>query len=326
MTSLLGQDVQARTLLEAARGGRMHHGWILAGPRGIGKASFARAAARRLLAEAAGAPARGESFDLPPDNPNAKLFDAGTHPDYAELQRLEKDNGDLARNISVDQVRGLQRLLGSVPSLSGRRIVLIDSADDMERGAANALLKNLEEPPSGTLFLLVAHAPARLLPTIRSRCRMLRFAPLQEDAMRIILRRALPDSTPDELDVLAKAGEGSPGRALGYAGLGLNDMEAALTAIAADGDPGNVRRLALAKSLSGKAARPRYEALLERAPAFLAAAARRRQGATLKEALVAWEEAKHLASGAIILSLDPATVVFELCSYVARLAPLRNAA
>ena len=330
MTSLLGQEAQARTLLEGARGGRMHHGWILAGPRGIGKGSFARAAARRLLAEAAGAPEhepeQGAGFDLPPDNPNARLFDAGTHPDYAELQRLEKDNGDLARNISVDQVRGLQRLLGAVPSLSGRRIVVIDSADDMERSAANALLKNLEEPPTGTLFLLVAHAPARLLPTIRSRCRMLRFAGLNDDAMRVVLRRHLPDMSTDEVDTLTRAGDGSPGRALGYAGLGLSEIEAALTAIATDGDPTNARRLALAKSLSGKAARPRYEALLERAPAYLATMARQRQGSALRDALVAWEEAKHLAAGAIILSLDPASVVFDLCSHVARLAPHRDAA
>ncbi|RVT40709.1 AAA family ATPase [Sphingobium algorifonticola] len=326
MTSLLGQDMQARTLLEAARSGRMHHGWILAGPRGIGKAGFARAMARRMLAEAAGAPTGGDGLDLPPDNPNARLFDAGTHPDYAELQRLEKDNGDLARNISVDQVRSLQRLLGSVPSLSERRIVLIDSADDLERSAANALLKNLEEPPAGTVFLLVAHAPARLLPTIRSRCRVLRFAGLRDDAMRVVLRRHLPECSAAELDALVQAGEGSPGRALGYADLDLNSMIAALEAITADGDPGNIRRLALAKSLSGKTARPRYEAMLERAPAFLASMARQRRGAALKDALTAWEEARQLASGASVLSLDPATVVFELCTHIARLAPARQGA
>lgn len=325
MTSLLGQEAQTRTLLDAARGGRMHHGWILAGPRGVGKASFARMAARRLLAEAAGA-GTSDALELSPSDANARLFDAGTHPDYAELGRLEKDNGDLARNISVDQVRGLQRLLGSVPSLSDRRIILIDSADDMERSAANALLKNLEEPPAGTLFLLVAHAPARLLPTIRSRCRVLRFAPLDMGAMQVILRRHLADATPDELDTLARAGEGSPGRALGFAGLNLGEIEQALLSIIETGDPTNAQRLALAKRLSGKPARARYEAFLERAPAFLAAAARQREGAALKSALQAWEAAKQLASGAVILSLDPATVVFELCSHVATLAPLSRAA
>ncbi|MDX3910528.1 MAG: AAA family ATPase [Sphingobium sp.] len=327
MTSLLGHDDQAFALMEAARSGRMHHGWMLAGPRGVGKASFARAAARRLLAEAAGAEQDGGTLDWATvDHPTTRLFDAGTHPDYAELVRLEKDNGDLARNISVDQVRGLQRLLGAVPSLSARRIIVIDSADDMERGAANALLKNLEEPPAGTLFLLVTHAPARLLPTIRSRCRVLRFAPLDDSAVKTILQRHLPGVSPDELDALTRAGEGSPGRALGFAGLDLGEIEKALRAIASDGDPTNRQRLALARRLAGKAARPRYEAFLERATAFLAAAAREREGQALKSTLTAWEQAKHLASGAIILSLDPATVVFELCSHVATLADIRRAA
>lgn len=320
MTSFYGQDAQLRTMLEAAAGGRMHHGWILAGTKGIGKASFARRVALRLLAQAAG-PAPDPNSDVPDDHRIARLFDAGTHPDYVELTRLEKDNGDLARNISVDQVRGLQRLLGNAPSLSDRRIVLIDSADDMERGAANALLKNLEEPPAGTLFLLVTHAPARLLPTIRSRCRMLRFAPLDMAAMRDILRREMPAMDAAEIDALAAFGAGSPGRALGFAGLELGEVERDLTAIAAQGDPDNIRRLAMAKRLSGKAARPRYEAFLERTPAFIAHAARTREGSALRDAITAWEQARHLASGAIILSLDPATVVFELCSHVATLAP-----
>ncbi|MES2270712.1 MAG: AAA family ATPase [Pseudomonadota bacterium] len=325
MTSLLGQDMQVRTLLEAARGERMHHGWILAGPRGVGKATFARMAARRLLAEAAGALKAGDGFDLPPTESNACLFDAGTHPDYAELSRLEKDNGDLARNISVDQVRSLQRLLNKVPSLSDRRIIVIDSADDLERSAANALLKNLEEPPVGTLFLLVSHAPSRLLPTIRSRCRMLRFQSLDDEAMQVVVRRHKPDISPDELAALVLAGAGSPGRALGYAGLDLGDIEQTLLAIAASGDPTNKLRLDISRRLATKAARPRYEAFLERAPAFLAASAKCAEGSTLKSTLTTWEQAKHLASGAVILSLDPATVVFELCSHVATLASLRRA-
>lgn len=319
MTSLLGHDEQARTLLGAARSGRLHHGWILAGPRGIGKASFARAMALRLLAEAAGPAIPGEGWDVPQDHPIRRLFEADAHPDYAELFCLEKESGT-ARNITVDQIRGLQRLIQSAPSMSTRRIVVIDSADDLERGAANALLKNLEEPPAGMLFLLVSHAPGRLLPTIRSRCRTLRFGTLGDDAMRAILRAADDALTPKELDALIHAGEGSPGQALRYAGLAIADMEASLAAIAADGDPGNRQRLALAKSLSSKAMRLRYEAFLERAPAFIAAAARQRQGAELGKALDHWEAARQLASGAIILSLEPGAVVFELAGHVAALA------
>lgn len=320
MTSLLGHDAQAQAMLAAAHGGRMHHGWILAGPKGIGKAGFARALALRLLAEAAGPAVSEPGLAVPDNHPIRRLIEAGAHPDYAELSPLEKD-GVAARNISVDQVRGLHRLIQSSPSLSTRRLVVIDSADDLERGAANALLKTLEEPPADMLFLLVSHAPGRLLPTIRSRCRMLRFDPLDAGDMRAVMKSVDESLSPQEIDALVRAGQGSPGKALRYAGLNLSDIEAALNAIATQGDPGNRQRLALAKALSIKSAKPRYEAFLERVPAYLADAARQRQGAAMGDALDRWEKARQLAGGAIILSLDPAAVVFELATHVAALAP-----
>ncbi|NWK96550.1 DNA polymerase III subunit delta' [Sphingobium lactosutens] len=321
MTLLLSHDAQARTLMAAAQGGRMHHGWILAGPKGIGKGSFARALAMRLLADAAGPAIEGEGLAVPESHPTRRLIEAAAHPDYAELAPLEKD-GVTARNISVDQVRGLQRLIQSAPSLSSRRVVVIDSADDLERGAANALLKTLEEPPADMLFLLVSHAPGRLLPTIRSRCRTLRFDPLDDATMRAALRVVDDKLSPQEMDALVRAGEGSPGQALRYAGLNLSEIEQTLNSLAAQGDPGNRQRLALAKALALKSAKPRYEAFLERAPAFIAQTARVRQGPALGQALDHWEQARHLAGGAIILSLDPAAVVFELAGHVAALAPV----
>lgn len=320
MTFPLGHDAQARQMLAAARSGRMHHGWIFSGPKGIGKASFARAIAMRLLAEAAGPPIEGEGFDVPEGHPVRTLLAANAHPDYAELSLLEKD-GTLARNITVDQIRGLQRLIQSAPSLSPRRIVVIDSADDLERSAANALLKNLEEPPADMLFLLVSHAPGRLLPTIRSRCRALRFEPLDDAMMRTTLASTEAQPTEAEMRTLIAVGEGSPGKALRYAGLNLAEMEDMLQSIVAQGDHDNRRRLALAKMLSGRPARPRYEAFLERAPAFIAQAARSREGAALGKALEHWEAAKQLAGGAIILSLEPGAVVFEIAGHIAALAP-----
>ncbi|WP_420145059.1 AAA family ATPase [Sphingobium sp.] len=320
MTTLLGHDAQARLLTQAARGGRMHHGWILAGPRGIGKGSFARALALRLLADAAGPPVEEDGLFVPENHPIRRLIEAAAHPDYAELAPLEKETGT-ARNISVDQVRGLQRLIQSAPSLSSRRVVVIDAADDLERGAANALLKTLEEPPADMLFLLVSHAPGRLLPTIRSRCRTLRFDPLDAASMRAVLKATDDGLSPQEIDALVRAGDGSPGQALRYAGLNLSDIEQALASLAAQGDPGNHVRLALAKALSLKSAKPRYEAFLERAPAYIAQSARSRQGRALGVALDHWEKARHLAGGAVILSLDPAAVVFELAGHVAALAP-----
>ncbi|MEJ7927111.1 DNA polymerase III subunit delta' [Sphingobium sp. AN641] len=322
MSMLLGHDVQAAAMLDAARSGRLHHGWILAGPRGIGKASFARAMALRLLAEAAGPPPGGMGLGVPADHPVARLIASGGHPDYAELTCQVRESGDVARNISVDQVRGLHRLIHSAPSLSARRLVVIDSADDLERGAANALLKTLEEPPPGMTFLLVAHAPARLLPTIRSRCHMLRFDRLDDQQMTRILRNAQPELEDVELEALLAVGAGSPGTALGYAGLNIGDMERSLTTIAATGDPDNRERLALARQLGTKAARQRYEAFLERAPAFIALAARGRTGQALGLALDHWEQARQLAAGAIVLALESQSVVFELAGHVAALAPM----
>lgn len=319
MTVLVGHEAPVLALLESARSERPHHGWILSGARGIGKATVARAVAMRLLAEAAGPALSGEGVDVAADHPIRKLIEAAAHPDYADLTLLEKDSG-LARNISIDQVRGLGRLIQSAPSLSGRRIVVIDAADDLERPAANALLKSLEEPPAGMLFLLVSHVPGRLLPTIRSRCRFLRFEPLPDHQVRAVLQ-GQEGVGAMELDALAGVALGSPGRALRYAGLGLADMEKTLRLILAEGDPDNRHRVALARTLAAKTAKPRYEAFLERVPSFIASVATERKGPALGRAIEHWEAARQLAGGAVILSLDPAAVTFELAGHIAALAP-----
>lgn len=318
MSAIIGHEMQRAEVMNAAAGPRMHHGWILSGPKGIGKASLARQIALSLLA--------GERGEIGPDHPTAHLVAAQSHPDYAELVRLEKDTGEKARNITVDQVRGLHRLLETAPSLSERRVILIDSADDLERGGANALLKNLEEPPKSTIFLLISHSPSRLLPTIRSRCRMLRFSPLADDAMRRVIALRQPGIAGAELDHLVAVGQGSPGRALSFVGLGIDEFNAALARIATSGDPSNIERLALAKALGTRTAKARFEAFLDCVPGFLAQQAFNRRGNALEAALNAWEQSRKLAAAAIPLSLDPATVVFELCGTVATLAQAESEA
>lgn len=331
VTTLRGQDAAVRAFLAALGGGALHHAWLLTGPEGVGKATFARAAAMRLLAGAADpASVSPETLDVPADSVVAKLFAAGTHPDYRELRRLPKDpekpGQDLARSIPIAQVRALLPMLATAPSMSPRRVVVIDSADELERpGASNALLKSLEEPPAGTIFLLVSHAPGRLLPTIRSRCRLLRFAALDGADMASVLRAQLPDTGSDEIDALVRAGDGSPGRALGYAGLDLGKIDAALERIARAGDPGNGERVKLSRALGGKAAQPRYEAFLERVPTVIAASAAQRRGEPLRVALDAYAEAREIAAAARGLSLDAAATVFELAGIVARLAEAPDA-
>lgn len=324
MTPLYGHDEAVDAFRESWTTGRLHHAWLISGKEGVGKALFADKAALRILAEAAGPPIDAPGLDVPDDHPTARLIEAGSHPDMVRLERLVRDTGtDLARSISVDQVRGLSRLFSTTASMSSWRVVIIDSIDDLERAAANALLKNLEEPPANSLFLLVSHAPERLLPTIRSRCRQLRLSALDDDAMTSALRAALPDADAAEIETLCEVGRGCPGRAIAYRGLEVDAMDKALRDIALKGDPTNARRSALAQSLALKAAQPRYEIFLRRVPSLIAELAKDRRGAALAEALHSWERASDLAASATRLSLDPQSVTFELGGMLASLAPAR---
>jgi DNA polymerase III subunit delta' len=324
----VGHEGPIRAFRAAMDGSALHHAWLFTGPQGIGKAQFARIAALRLLAESARPGLLPPGFDVPDDDPARRLIDAGSHPDYRAIVRLPKDadkpEGDIARSISIAQVRGLQPMFATKPSMSARRVVLIDSVDDLERpGASNALLKNLEEPPAGTIFILVSHAPGRLLPTIRSRCRLLRFDPLSDENVAAVLRTNLPEASTSEIEALVRAASGSPGRALGYAGLDMAKLDAAMSTIAESGDPSNGERSKIARALSLKAAQPRYEAFLDRVPGFIAEQAADRAGERLRIALDAYEAARALSISARALSLDAQATVFEMAGLVARLAPPR---
>jgi DNA polymerase-3 subunit delta' len=322
LTSLYGHDDAVASFKESLASGRLHHAWLISGPEGIGKALFADKAALRVLAEGAGPPVDLPGLDVLEDHRIAKLVSAGSHPDLVRLERLPKDSGgELARNINIDQVRGLQRLFATTASFSSWRVVVIDSIDDLERSAANALLKSLEEPPATSLFLLVSHAPERLLPTIRSRCRLLRLSPLGNEAMTSALAAALPDAETKEIDALRDAGQGSPGRAIAFRGLDIAALDKALKELAEQGDPSNARRSQLAQTLGLKSAQPRYEAFLSRVPSVIASAAKSRRGTALAQALALWERASELAGSATRLSLDPQVVTFELAGMVAALAP-----
>lgn len=321
---LIGNEPARDALAAAMASGALHHAWLIAGAEGVGKGSFARAAAARLLAEAAEPERLSPGWEIGIDTRTAHLIDAGAHPDYRVLARLPKDpdkpDEALARSITIAQVRSLQALFATKPALSSRRVIVIDAVDDLERGGANALLKSLEEPPAGTIFLLVSHAPGRLLPTIRSRCRLLRFDPLPPGQVEAILRTELADASAGEIAALVRAGEGSPGRALGFAGLDIAALEADMVALVETGDPSNAIRGRLAKLLGTKAAQPRYEAFLERAPSFIADRAKEMSGEALRTALDAYAAARELGGAALSLSLDAGATVFEMSGLIARMA------
>jgi DNA polymerase-3 subunit delta' len=319
---IAGQDRAVDQFLAAWRSGAMHHAWLLAGPRGVGKASFALAAARRILAEAAGPSVAGEGLGVPDDHPIGRLVTAGSHPDFRLLERIENKSGTgLARSISVDQVRGLAELFAVTPALSPWRAVVIDTVDELEKSAANALLKMLEEPPANCLFLLVSHVPGRLLPTIRSRCRRLEFQPLDDDAMTSVLTNEPFELGTAELARLLPLARGSVARALAYASLDLAPLEEAAMAILRDGDRDNARRSKLAQALGPKAAADRYAAFLDMAPALIAREARQLDGAARRRALDAYGRARETSRVAPRLSLDPAATVFQLGTILASVAP-----
>ena len=196
---LYGQDAAQAAFLDAFNTGRLHHGWMLTGPRGVGKATLAWRIARFLLAtpeaEDGGlfgdAPPAPDTLDVSPDHPVSRRILAGSDPGLFHITRgVNEKTGRLRDRIVADDVRSLNQFLHMSAADGGRRVVLIDSADEMNPQAANALLKMLEEPPPRTTLLLISHQPARLLPTIRSRCRDLRLGPLGPDDMAAALTQA----------------------------------------------------------------------------------------------------------------------------------------
>lgn len=330
--NLFGHDTAIADFRAAMDSGKLHHAWLLAGPRGVGKRCFADMAALRLLAEAAGPQPQTGGLEVAPEHPTARLIAAHSHPDFRLLARPPKDkaernkpldernpDAELARNIPIDMVRALDGLFGTKPSQSERRVVIIDAIDDLERSAANALLKNLEEPPPASVFLLVCHNPGRILPTIRSRCRLLKFAPLDDDAMTSALKQADSGLSGAEIAGLIAAGQGAPGRALDYAGLDIGGLDAAIAGLIARGDPGGATRAELSRSLALKKEQKRYEAFLRRVPQAIADHAKSRRGAALDRTITAWEEARSLAAAASPLSLDPQSTVFTLAGMLAGL-------
>lgn len=257
-----GHDAAWREWREGLGGERMHHAWLLAGKKGLGKMSFALAAARELVAE--------------PGVPQPE----GQHPDILVLSHLPKDDKEekkrdegkdyeLARNIKISQIREMQRRLTTRPTLGSRRAVIIDPADDMETGSSNALLKSLEEPPAGTFFLLVAHRPARLLPTIRSRCRLLRFPVLEDEAVSRILAAEAPEANAATRAAAVAAAAGSPGAALDFVAQDLGPVDALMQQIVRGGDGDFSLRGKLAAEVGARPDRERMAAVLDLARATL---------------------------------------------------------
>lgn len=317
---IVGQDRAVAQFATAWASRKLHHAWLLAGPRGVGKSTFAKAAARRVLADAAGPQSALPGLGTDDAHPMVKLVEANSHPDMRWVEREPNDKGVLNRNIKISQIRETGEFMALTAALSPWRVVVIDSADELESAGANALLKMLEEPPANSLFFLVSHAQGRLLATIRSRCRRLDFASLDHDAMTSILATHVPDLGASERERLISMSFGSAGRALAFAELGLAKIEDAATLILRQGDPANGRRADLALELGKKSAADRYAAFLDLAPSLVAREARRLDGSARERALDAYARIRELTAIAPRLSLDPAATVFQIGSYLAQVA------
>jgi DNA polymerase-3 subunit delta' len=216
---LFGHAAAERDLLSAYRGGRIPHAWLIGGPEGIGKATLAYRMARFVLAHpdpASSAVQSAQSLAVDPEHPVARRIAAKAHGDLLVLERTAGDSGQLRTVITVEQVRRTVGFFGSTAGEGGWRVCIVDSADDLKfPEGANALLKMLEEPPPRSLFLLVSHAPGRLLPTIRSRCRRLSLRPLSpEDVVRAAAAALGLDPADAALDKAARAADGRAAHAI----------------------------------------------------------------------------------------------------------------
>jgi DNA polymerase-3 subunit delta' len=311
---LEGQEA-AEGAFEATRArGRLHHAWLLTGPEGVGKATFAYRAARRLL----GAPADPGYGVLgaDPNHPVSRQVSARSHPDLLVLER-EGPDGKPRRVIPVDDARRLAEFFSKSPASAPHRVAIVDAADDLNVNAANAILKTLEEPPPRGVLLMVSHAPGRLLPTIRSRCRRLAFQPLGVEATAAFVS-ARTDANPEEALRLATMAEGAPGRALRLAAgnaIALDDAARDLLADLPQVD--ETRALALAESFRRGEGPAHFALLFERLSDRVHALATDRaaqQIGPLDRWAAAWETLQRLPREVDALNLDRADALFTALS------------
>jgi DNA polymerase III subunit delta' len=311
-TRLIGQDEALARSARAIRGGRPPQAWLITGPPGIGKATLAYRIARYLLVF--GATADGpEDLSVPDSSPGARQLAAGAHPGLLLLKRGYNDQGKLMTVTGVDEIRQLRKFFGQTSGAGGWRVAIVDTADDMNDAAANALLKLLEEPPSRAMLLLIANVPGRLLPTIRSRCQRLNLRALDATAVEAELKTLVPDLGAKERASIARLSGGSIGMALQLAsGEGISLAAEADKLLEQSANPDIPALLSFADKLN------RMTDGLDNFGAFLTQALMERiriraktNPAKLDRWIDAWEKLNHGFSRTAGLHLDPRQTVLS---------------
>lgn len=207
--TLVGHEEAEVEILHAWNSGRFPHAFLIGGPEGIGKATFAYKIARFVLSQP---PVPAKSLNVHNDDPAAHQIAALSHPDFLLLRRIAPDEDKkVPTEIPVGEIRKLVKFFGSTAASGGYRVCIVDALDDLNKSGANALLKILEEPPARSLFLLISHSPGRLLATIRSRCRKLMLRPLATEEVVRVLKNIAQETGDLSLDKIAEAAEASGG-------------------------------------------------------------------------------------------------------------------
>lgn len=285
-----GYEVEEAALASALGGARMHHAWLLSGPRGVGKATLAYRLARVALGATTIGP---RPLDADPTHEVCGQIAALSHPDLFVLRRGLNDKGKPRREITVDEVRALNHFFTLAPAKGGMRVAIVDAVDDFNRNAANALLKTLEEPPRLSLLLLVCHMPGAALATIRSRCRRLNLRPVGASLVAAAL-----GAKPDE--PIVDLARGRIGRALALQAQGVKLAQRDVGLSAAQGKAGALLTT-LYEALNGEPSE-RLETVLEFAGDWARDAG---VGSASEVWAEAWSAIEGLRGEALDLDMDP---------------------
>ena len=329
-----GHNEEEQRFLSSWYSGKMHHAWLLTGPKGIGKATFAFRAARFIFNEgiaAKGSSLLGEmapstSLDSPEDSQAVHLVNNLAHPNLLVIDRPYDQKGKKFKTeITVDEVRRTVRFFGSTAGEKTWRVCIVDPADDLNNNAANALLKILEEPPVRTIFFLVSHAPGRLLPTIRSRCRRLGFSPLENPVLSQAITRLEIADTPDTVAQLSQSCDGSIRKAAELQsdeGLVLIHAFERLVKTPFNQDYETLN--AFAETVSQRGKEERFDGFSDLVHRHLTRQLHQQsqtdgvRGADLYPLATVWEEAQELIRQTRIFNLDKKQTVIEVMRMMAK--------